>query len=93
MTWDYGRPRPGEWLVVDSVYRHRSVAVYRADLGWCINGRWRGHDAVECFQAIEPVPEKGTVCARNTPTRTSDPPGASYASSSGDAARPTTRAR
>lgn len=33
MTWDYGRPRPGEWLVVDSVYRHRSVAVYRADMG------------------------------------------------------------
>lgn len=93
MTWLYGKPMPGEWLVVDVIYRQRSVAVYRHDLGWCIRGRWLGHEAVECFQALPPVPEGNPACARNTGTPTNELPAASSARSSASARVAATRAR
>lgn len=57
MTWRTDLPPPkGQWLVVDEMYRIPSVASYDTTLGWCIRGRWLGHDAVECWQAIEALP-------------------------------------
>lgn len=53
------KPNPkaiGEYLVVEKTYGFRAVALYRHDLGWCIKGRWLGHDAIRCFQHLPDVP-------------------------------------
>lgn len=52
----------GEYLVVDRIWRGMSVAQYmpesRPSMGWCINGRWLGHDAVECLDYLPDLPER-----------------------------------
>lgn len=57
LPWRTGKPsRNDDYLVMDKTYRLRKIGHYRADLGWCINGRWLGHDAVECWQDLPPLP-------------------------------------
>lgn len=58
-----GNPRStGEYLVVDKVWRGRSVAQYmagsRPSMGWCIHGHWLGHDAVEAWDDLPDLPNR-----------------------------------
>ena len=61
LPWRTGSPsHKGDYIVVDKSYRFLSVAYYSPELGWCINGRWLGHDAVELWQDAPPIPERRT---------------------------------
>lgn len=59
LPWIYTMPsRNDDYLVVDKAYRMLHLGYYRTDMGWCINGRWLGHDAVECWQEVPSIPAK-----------------------------------
>ena len=56
MTWHTDSPpRQGEYLAVDG-WGQRTVAVWRSDLGWCVRGRWLGHDGVLGWMDLPEVP-------------------------------------
>jgi hypothetical protein len=56
MTWHTDPPRhQGEYLVVDS-WTKREVAAWRPDLGWCIRGKWVGHDGAACWMELPEIP-------------------------------------
>jgi hypothetical protein len=60
VSWQTTKPpRQDEYLAVDKVYGFRSVATYTIAQGWCINGKWLGHDAFECWQELDAVPKRG----------------------------------
>lgn len=55
MTWHTDRPHhTGEYLVVDT-WTKREVAHYRTDIGWCVRGKWVGHDGVLCWSEDLPA--------------------------------------
>lgn len=57
VSWRTGRPtRNDDYLVVDKVYWARKMGYYRSDFGWCINGRWLGHDAVRYWTELPDLP-------------------------------------
>ena len=59
LPWIYSTPpRNDDYLIVDKSYRIRQMGHYRSDLGWSVNGRWLGHDAVECWQELPSLPDK-----------------------------------
>ena len=49
MTWRTGKPPQGDWIVIATGTRHMTLAYYRPDMGWCVHGRWQGHEAVVCW--------------------------------------------
>jgi hypothetical protein len=51
MTWRTGTPPKGRYVVVDRIYGSMDLASYdpHPSLGWCIRGRWLGHDAALCW--------------------------------------------
>lgn len=56
MTWStHQPPRQGEYLVVDAWHR-REVATWRPDLGWCVRGKWVGHDGVLGWMELPEIP-------------------------------------
>jgi hypothetical protein len=62
MQWSFGLPNhQGQFIVVDRMYHSITDANWRPDLGWCIRGRWLGHDAVDCWIDVgdlPPIPEQ-----------------------------------
>lgn len=49
MTWRTGQPHhPGEYLAVDT-WLKREVARWHPQHGWCVRGKWVGHDGVLCW--------------------------------------------
>ena len=56
MTWHtHQPPHRGEYLVVDS-WSKREVAQWRPDLGWCVRGKWVGHDGVTAWMELPELP-------------------------------------
>jgi hypothetical protein len=59
VSWQYTTPpRDGRFIVVDRRYRFQDVAYYSREYGWCIAGRWLGHDAAECWDELQPLPPR-----------------------------------
>lgn len=59
--WNVGAPpSKDQYIVIDAVYWHLSIAYYEPakGLGWCINGRWLGHDAVALWREAPDIPER-----------------------------------
>ena len=56
MAWHTTKPHQGEYIVIDRIYHCLNIGVYRDDLGWMINGRWLGHDAVDCWLDPKDLP-------------------------------------
>lgn len=59
--WHPGNPAvKGEYLAIDHSYWHLSVAYFSPErgLGWCINGKWLGHDAVAYWREVPAVPPR-----------------------------------
>jgi hypothetical protein len=57
MGWHTSQPQKGQWIVIDRSYRLMSMANYDPVQGWCINGRWLGHDAVIYWHEPPPYPD------------------------------------
>lgn len=58
MKWQTGEPaKRGEYLAIDRIYRSLSVAHWTPEQGWCIRGRWLGHDGAHCWMATDFLPE------------------------------------
>jgi hypothetical protein len=57
-------PKDGEYIVIDAAYQHMSLAQFRKDMGWCINGRWRGFDAALCYKDAPKRPKHPKVRLR-----------------------------
>jgi hypothetical protein len=57
MTWRTGNPPKGEYIVITRGYELMAMGYYRPDMGWCINGRWLGHNAVICWHEPPAMPK------------------------------------
>jgi len=56
VTWHTDTPpRQDEYLVIDN-WTKREVAVWRPDVGWCVRGKWVGHDGVMGWMELPGVP-------------------------------------
>ena len=61
MTWHTDPPtRRSAYLVVDRMYRGMTLAHWTPEQGWCIRGRWLGHDGAECWMELPAMPLRPT---------------------------------
>lgn len=57
MKWQTGEPaKRGEYLAIDCIYRSLSVAHWTPEQGWCIRGRWLGHDGATHWMMLPELP-------------------------------------
>lgn len=55
--WKTGEPPcRGDYLVVDG-WLSRTVGAWTPEQGWCIRGRWLGHEAAACWCELPTIPE------------------------------------
>jgi hypothetical protein len=58
MKWHTEKPmRNGSYIVVDRVWRMWDRGEWESNYGWCIRGRWLGHDCVVAWTDPPTLPD------------------------------------